>query len=352
VKSLSVVVAALFVALLASSIVPVAFANDMNAVLVPERNKAQGSFIAVKNITFRYPAGSSIAQELNGKVERVQFTVGGTSNSTDNGISNAIAAFNKAMLQAQSPVVVTKMNVTYTGVIRGFEDNAQMSFKIQAVPQMEKFVINKSDQSTTSGQVVDLEWRRISVTDPIVLKAPDVGELEITKPINLIDKLHKDLAKQIFESQASSIFSNSILTFDRFKQPMSTWHFLFDPSGSLIEASSFYKDESGARVVSIYSLGESSFREGTFKPEEEDASVNLGGAQVQIHSQVPAPSGQIQISGFSKLDQAAGGDFAVVTREAPPEAQQATGNFPIQVLLVLGGMMGAIAVFILFKARK
>jgi LPXTG-motif cell wall-anchored protein len=32
--------------------------------------------------------------------------------------------------------------------------------------------------------------------------------------------------------------------------------------------------------------------------------------------------------------------------------QTSTGGFPIQVLLVLGGMMGAIAIFILFKARK
>ncbi|MDF2769688.1 MAG: hypothetical protein K0S91_2523, partial [Nitrososphaeraceae archaeon] len=30
----------------------------------------------------------------------------------------------------------------------------------------------------------------------------------------------------------------------------------------------------------------------------------------------------------------------------------ATGGFPIQVLLVLGGMMGAVAVFVLLKARK
>jgi hypothetical protein len=30
----------------------------------------------------------------------------------------------------------------------------------------------------------------------------------------------------------------------------------------------------------------------------------------------------------------------------------ATGGFPLQVLLVLGGMMGAVAVFVLVKARK
>ena len=32
--------------------------------------------------------------------------------------------------------------------------------------------------------------------------------------------------------------------------------------------------------------------------------------------------------------------------------ETATGGFPIQVLLVLGGMMGAVAVFVLLKTRK
>jgi hypothetical protein len=332
----------------------------MTSVIIPERNKAQANFVAVKNITIKYPAGSAISKELSGKDERIQFTVSGGANSTSNGISNAIAAFNKALLQAQSPVIVTQLNVTYTGVIKGSEDNALMSFKVQAVPQMEKLVIGSqgdnstsaANNSTSAAKIVDLAWRGISVTDPIVLKDPKVGELEINKPINFIDKTHKDLAKDIFNSPLSNMFSSPIMTWDRFKQPMGTWHFLFDPSGSLVESSSFYKEQSGAKVVSVYSLGESSFREGTFKPEEADASGSVGGTQVQAHSQVPAPSGQIQIAGFSKLQTNAGGDFAIVTADNPEGPQNATGNFPLQVLLVLGGMMGAIAVFILFKARK
>jgi hypothetical protein len=362
VRSLSVVVAALFATLLVFSVAPAAFANDMNAVLVPQSGKAETHYVAVKNITIRYPSGSAISKELNGKEDRVQFTLNGTSSSTDNGVANAINAFNNALLAAKSPAVITQMRISYTGVIKGFEDNAQLSYKIEAVPTMEKFVISSdagnqsssANQTSASGgsQIVDLEWRRITVSDPIVLNAPNVGQIEITKPINLIDKTHKDLAKEIFNSPAAGIFTKSIMSFDRFKQSMSSWHFLFDPSGSLVESSSFYKDQTGAKVVSIYSLGESSFREGTFEPEEETATANIGGAQVQVKSQVPPPSGQIQISGFSSISQSGGEDFAVVSAEAPAGAQQATGNFPIQVLLVLGGMMGAIAVFILFKARK
>lgn len=347
-KSLSVAVATLFAALLAFSAAPAAFANDMAAVLVPQTDRAETHFIGVKNITIRYPAGSAIAQELSDENLRVQFTLQGNANSTDNGVSNAIAAFNKALLEQQSPAVLTEMELRYTGTIRGFEDSAQMSFKIEAIPIMESFVINSGEE----GDAVDLIWRGVHVTDPIIVNAPDIGELEINKPINLLDMTHPELAEQIFNSEAQEIFTEPVLDFVKFRQSMDTWHFLFDPSGSLVESSSFFQEESGAKVVSIYSLGESSFREGTFKAEEKDADANIGGTQVSVHSQVPAPSGQIQIAGFSTLQSSVGGDFALVTQEAPANVQQATGNFPLTVLLVLGGMMGAVAIFVLMKARK
>jgi hypothetical protein len=314
----------------------------MAGILIPQTDRAENHYIGVKNITLRYPAGSAIAQTLNGANDRIQFTVEG------DGAANAITAFNTALLESQSPAVVTEMEIRYTTTIRGFEDSAVMNFKIEAIPIMEQFVINSGE----TGDAVDLVWRSIHVTEPILVNAPDIGELEINLPINAVDVLYPELAEQIFNSEAREIFTEPILNFERFAQSMDTWHFLFDPSGSLVESSSFFREESGARVVSIYSLGESSFREGTFEAEEKDAEATIGGTPVSVHSQIPKPSGQIQIAGFSTIQSGAGGDFALVTQEAPEGVQQATGNFPLTVLLVLGGMMGAIAVFILFKARK
>lgn len=356
-KSLSVIAATLFAALLSLGMVPSALANDMNAVLIPERNKAEGHFIAVKNVELRYPAGSAIASQLDGKTHRVQFTISGAMNSTENGISNAISAFNAAMIEAGSPVQVTEMKLTYTGVVKGGPTSTLISYKIEAVPLMERFVISDGS-SQGSGDIVDLEWRGIHVTQPIVVTPSEEvegvdGEIEINIPIGLIEELYPDLAQQMRSSAAMEIFGEPILDFEEFDQTIDTWHFLFDPSGSLVESSAFFREESGAKVVSIYSLGESSFREGTFEAEEKDVAVNLGGAQVLVHSQVPAPSGQIQVAGFSNADVSQpDAEFATVTADAPEGFSTATGGFPIQVLLVLGGMMGAIAVFILWKARK
>lgn len=350
-KSLSVVVAALFAVILAFSVVPSAFANDMNAVLIPERDKAEAQFIGFKNLKISYPEGSAIAKAFGDSDKRIQFTLNGTINSTDNGIANAIVGFNKAMLAAGSPTQATSMQLTYTAAVKPGPTSTLISYKIEAAPVLEKFVLSQSPDA--SSQVVDLEWRGLKVTDSIVLNSPQNGKIEINKPIGLIQVLFPDLANQIESSQAASMFDEPILDFTKFNQKMDTWHFLFDPSGSIVESSSFFRDESGAKVVSIFSLGESSFREGTFVAEEKDAKANIAGTDVNVHSQVPAPSGQIQIAGFAKPDVTQpNAEFAAVTKDAPEGTTTATGGFPIQVLLVLGGMMGAIAVFILWKARK
>ena len=336
------------------SAVPHAFANDMNASLIPERNEAEGSFIGVKNVELRYSAGSAIAAQLGDEIKRVKFNLAGNANSTDNSISNAIVAFNNAMVASKSPMQVTSMNLTYTAVVKPGETSTLISYKIEARTTMEGFVLNRGTESALAGDIVDFEWRGVHVTESIILDSPELGEMEVNKAIGLMAALYPEVAEEIESSAAAEIFNEPILDFRKFDQSMETWHFLFDPSGSLAESSAYFREESGAKVVSIYSLGESSFREGTFEAEEKDASANIGGTEVQVHSQVPAPSGQIQVAGFSDNDETASQDaeFAMVTIETPEGVQSATGSFPVQVLLIFGGMMGAIAVLILWKARK
>jgi hypothetical protein len=360
VKSLSAVIATMFAALLIFGIVPSAFANGLNAALIPVQDVAEGNFIAFNTITMRYPEGSSISEKLDGVNQRLKFTIEGNATTTDNGIANAIAAFNKASLEAGSPMQASSMKLTYTGKISGQATGATISTVVEVVPTFENFVLSGDDESQ-QGDIVDLEWRGLNVEEPIVVSPPAesvtegevAGEIQINTPMGLMEHLYPELAGQIEESAAAEIFDEPILDFERFNQKMDTWHFLFDPSGSLAESSAYFNEASGAKVVSIYSLGESSFREGTFEAEEKDVTATIGGAEVQVHSQVPSPSGQIQIAGYSSLDTSQpDSEFAIVTVETPEGVQSATGSFPVQVLLIFGGMMGAIAVFILWKARK
>ena len=141
------------------------------------------------------------------------------------------------------------------------------------------------------------------------------------------------------------------MNFKGFDFPMASWHTLFDPVGTSGGSVDLQGTE-GASVLSVYAYGEGSIREGVHLAEEKDASANIDGASVAVHSITPPPSAQITVAGYSNAQESGGTEFAVVTADAPAGVQTSTGGFPIQVLLVFGGMMGAIAIFILYKARK
>ncbi|HEX2014192.1 MAG TPA: hypothetical protein VLA68_03095 [Nitrososphaera sp.] len=337
-------------ALLISGFVSQAFAADMTTFLVPDRDKTDGSFIGVRTITLKYPAGSAMADEFDGKNERVTFSFNGTATEQDSSAAAVIAALNNALADAQSPVHASAVEVTYTGVIRGSPTSTVISYKVELQPTLEEFVLQRGEGGQ-SGHIVDLEWRGIAIEGPLVVSTAEYGEFDINHPIALLQETHPSVAQALANSQAREIMEDPILDFEDFDFPMSSWHKLFDPVGAYGGGVGLQGTE-GAKALTVYSLGESSLREGAHTVEEKDATATISGVETNVHSQNPPPSGQITIAGYANEQENEGAEFAIVTADAPEGVATSTGGFPIQVLLVLGGMMGAIAIFILFKARK
>jgi hypothetical protein len=336
-------------ALLVSSFVTQAFAVDMLALLVPDRNRTEASFIAVRTVTIAYPAGSSFANEFDGVSERVTFTVNGTAQNPGNA-GDAVAAVNKALAEAKSPVQASAVDLAYTATIRGTDTRTVISYKIELAPTLEQFVLQRGEGGQ-SGHIVDLEWRGITVDEPVVVNTPEYGEFDVNRPLTLLQKTHPDIAQALDGTQASTIMDQHLLNFEDFDTSITVWHKLFDPVGTYGGGVGLQGTE-GAKALTVYSFGEGSIREGSHSVTEQDATVTVDGAQIQIHSQDPPPSGQLTIAGYADEQENQGAEFAIVTIDAPEGVQTATGGFPIQVLLVFGGMMGAIAIFILIKARK
>ena len=346
VKYYATVFSGVIAALLISGFVSQAFAADLQASLIPDRDRSEASYIGVRTITLRYPEGSPIAQELSGKTERIQFSVNATANGET--ANPVIEAINRALVEAQSPVQVSEAVLSYTAVLRGGETSTILSYKTEIEPTLEGFVLVRGEG--TEGHTIDLEWRGITVEGPVVVTSPENGEIDVNQPVGLLQATFPDIAEQLINSPAREIMEDPILKFEEFDTPMGTWHRLFDPVGTYGVSAGL--DTGGAKALSVYSLGESSIREGAHTVEEEDATATIDGTEVRVHSQNPPPSGQITIAGYSNHQEREGTEFATVTADAPEGVQTSTGGFPIQVLLIFGGMMGAIAVFILFKARK
>ena len=323
-----------------------ASAVQMTTSMVPETNKADALLTAVRFITIDYEPSSQLAQQFNGKDERVEFSL----NSSDPGMQQLINTINTDIrTQKGSPVRIENATLDYTGSIKGSSDKVQLAYKIAIEGILSGIVLDRAEQ----GNVLDLDWRSVVVDEPLAVNAPQYGNISVNYPQGLLQINYPGVAQGLANSQAAAIMRQPLFNFQDMGIPMDRWHFLFDPTGSQAGAAgSGFQEIGGARVVSIYSLGESSFREGTFSEKVTQASASLNGTQVRVESSTPPPSGQIQIAGFSRIEKSGDNELAFVTAQAPEGTVTATGGFPIQVLLVLGGMMGAVAVFVLLKTRK
>src|SRR5205085_5679683 len=127
----------------------------------------------------------------------------------------------------------------------------------------------------------------------------------------------------------------------------------FDPTNRLIGANSSItsaQEIGSAKVISVYSLGQCSLKQGCPSQQERFADANVNGISIKLEATTPPPNAQIQVAGYATIKYL--GDDQVLAVTLSNAVPQTNELFPLQVLIVLGGMMGGIAVFVLIKARK
>ena len=325
------------------------YAVQMTVVLSPKLNQAEPVFTANRFITLQYDPASELAKKFATVNDNVRFQT----NASSPGMAELISGINQDIFtEKQSPISIQNATIDYTGTLRGSSDRLILSYKIVFTPSITGFTL-PSNSSESGGALVDLDWRGFFTKRPLELQVPSLGNVSINYPISLLQIKYPELAQQLNSSEAGQIFHTPLFNFEKIGTPMERWHFLFDPTGSQAStAGSGYQELGGARVVSIFSFGESSFREGTMEAEEYDATAVVDGTNINIHANTPPPSGQVQIGGFATVSKNGNSEIAFVTENAPEGTTTATGGFPLQVLLILAGMMAAVSVFVLWKARK
>jgi hypothetical protein len=322
------------------------FASQMEVFLIPESDQADPMFTGIRFINLKYEPGSELAKIFNGTNQRLQFSI----NSTYEGMGQLERIINEAFVtEKNSPVRISNSSIDYTAQIRASDDRAQISYKIKFEPHMSNYVL--STNGTTPA--LDLDWRSVIIKDPLTANVPEYGKFDINYPIGAIQALFPEAAQKLMSvNETRQILTTPLLDFEEIGLPMDRWHFLFDPTGSQASAAGSGLENGGSKVVSVFSLGESSFREGTHSAKEASATANIGGSAVSISTSDPPPSGQIQIAGFAQVKNINNAEIAFVSPQGPTGTATATGGFPLQVLLILGGMMGAVAILVLIKARK
>ena len=330
---LAVLIVGLFVIGSSSSV----WAAQVDAKINPNSNASPFSYNYQKTIFIEYPNGGKIFDELHEK----EWTVSGSADASNPGVQQLIASLNQKIQSDGSHAKISDLNVSYDFHLKGRNLNTSVDYKVILKGTLTDYVITK-DQVRT---LVDMGWRGVSTNDSIVIDG-----VEINLPISLLKDQEPVVYDILAGTEADSILSKGLINADYIlEQPMTNWHFLFDPTGVTSDAATFGLDESiSGFVVSRWTMGESSLREGRQVERVFEAPVSADQNYV-VRSVQSSDQGNIAAIGFGALDVLDGLEIAGIT-PTPPEGYQttSTGDFPVMIVYGMAGMaaIGGIAFFI------
>jgi hypothetical protein len=310
------------------------------------------SFKFQRTIFIEYPEGGEIADALRGKTNSIYFTA----DSSTPGVQAIIDKINEQLQSKQSTVRVTELKIEYDAEMTGRGDNTSVDYKLVVIPTIDGFLIRQympaAGTSPASPALFDAMWRGIKVDGAFPITTEDYGDVDINLPISFFTKEFPDVAAKIVGSEAENILSMSLIdASDIGKQPLGNWHFLFDPTGISAETSRF--GFSGAKVVvSSFTMGESSLREGQQREKEFDGTFTSD-KTYNAKSIQPADSANVFLVGYASPDIIEGREVFGVSATAPTgAAQTSTGSFPIFIIYGMAGMAAVGAVGFFFWSNK
>ena len=334
---MTVILAVLVAGLIVLGTSSTVWAAQVDARINPNSDTSPFSYNYQKTIFIEYPQGGKLFDLLHQK----EWTVTGTADASNPGVQKLIASLNKKLQSDDSHAKISDLKVTYDFHLKGRDLNTSIDYKVLLKGTLSDYVITK-DQTRT---LVDMGWRGMSTNDSIVIDG-----VEINIPLSLLKDQEPEVYSILAGTQAESILSKGLINADFIlQQPMTNWHFLFDPTGINVDAGTFGLDKSiSGFVVSSWTMGESSLREGRQVERTFSAEV-VADKTYEVRSVQSADQGNISAIGFGALDIIDGLEIAGITPTPPAGyATTSTGEFPVMIVYGMAGMaaIGGVAFFI------
>jgi len=348
-RSSSIMMLILASILLTSLMIP-AFAVQLDTLLIPKRDKAEALYRSVTVVYIEYPNGGKIKSQLENVNDQLAFTA----DKNTPGVQVLIDKINEKLLkERKSPVHVENITIDYKATLKGGSDKATLEQVLRLDVLVTRFVLNLG--SSSEGSLIDLNWRGFNIDDPVIVKTEQYGDVEINFPSGYLYARQPEVMKILENSEANKILSQPSIDFREFTDlSLDNWHWSFDPTGSVTEAERFgFKEIEGANVVTFFAFGEGSIREGMHRTKLIEVDIAIDGEQYVIRNTTPPSSASIQVLGYATQSIQGTDEGAIVYEYVPEGAGKSyAGGFPITVLAIMGGMLGAIAGFVLWRARK
>lgn len=339
--------AATLIGLLVIGSISPSWAAQLDAKIGTRAQTAEPTFKFLRTVFIEYPDGGQVADLLMGK--DVTVTIDADSNTP--GVSDLIAQLNSNLARdLQSTVQITDMKINYRTHLQGRGDSASIDFRVILTPTIKNYVLRPA--TDTSAAIVDSHWRGLFVKGPVILKTKEYGDVEINQPVGYIKTQLPDLYSKLAGSKVEPMLGRDLIDASAIlAQPLSTWHHLFDPSGTISEASKF--GYSGEKVViTSFTMGESSLREGMQKETEQVADFTIDKKYV-VRAVESANSANIQLDGFVTETSIDNIEYFGSSPKVPENAgTTSTGGFPVGVIYGMAGAGAVVAVLVLFISDR
>jgi len=314
-----------------------AWAAQLDARINPNNESSQFTMNYQKTIFIEYPNGGNLFDELRGK----EWTVSGTADSSNPGVQELIAKLNQKIITDGSQARISDLNILYNFHLKARNISTSIDYKVLLEGTITNYIITRDSQKT----LIDLGWRGLSADGEIIIDGVDINI-----PLNLL-KTEEPKAYTFFVgTEAEDVFSRNIINADFIlEQPMTNWHFLFDPTGITSDAKTFGLDESiTGFVVSSWTMGESSLREGIQIEKIYEAEI-MSDEKYIVRSVQSSDQANLSAIGFGALDILDGVEIAGITPNSPSGyTTTSTGTFPVMIVYGMAGMaaVGGIGFFI------
>jgi hypothetical protein len=302
-----------------------------------------------RTVILNYDEGGMLADELRGQKFAKTFTV----TSADPGVNELRDRINYQFSQLGSSAVVTDLQIDYDTKLTGRGLNTSVDYKIILSMELSNHVLRESSGGNSG--LVDMNWRGLMVPGEVTINSKGIDH-EINIPISFIANSAPGLYAAVQGTEAETLLNTPIMDASGIKaQPLGNWHFLFDPTGINVDASTYGMSEELAGVVwSSYTMGESSIREGIQTEKEFEASFTTD-KTYDLRTIESADSANIFFAGFANIDVLNDAEVVGVYPEAPEGfATTSTGEFPVMIIYGMAGMAGVvgIAVFIVSEKKR
>lgn len=320
-----------------------AFAAQLESRINPDNPSSSFEMKYQRTIFIEYPEGGDIADELRGK-------------SWDTKVSAAtphpdvVALMNKLnqkLASDKSGTRISELAVDYSATLTGRGLNTSIDYKVLLTGEISDYVIRARQGQNPA--LIDLGWRGMTVSGPVVIDG-----VEINMPFSVIKDKEPTVSSQIVGTESEQLLSQGIINAEGIKnQPLSNWHFLFDPTGINVDASQFgLSEEISGFVVSAFTMGESSLREGRQVEKEMDSQFTADKTYI-LRSVESADSANLRVIGFAAIDKLEGLEVLGVVPRAPEGyATTSTGEFPVMIIYGFAGAAAAGAGVIFWMSNK